>query len=71
MRFPVAKLGEGIEIFVKRDGVEVGMWRLDEETDAELDWSATEGLDGRGDVYAAVGVWGGGIKVKVSKFVSQ
>lgn len=63
--------GEGVEVFFTRGGKKVGGWRLDEETDAELDWNATEGLDGSGDVYAAVGVWGGGVEVEVGEFVSE
>lgn len=62
---------DGVEIYFVRGGERVGGWRLDEETDAELDWCATEGLDGGRDVYAAIGLWGGGIGVRVERFVSE
>lgn len=71
MIFPTAGPGSGVEVYFTRNGQRAGGWRLDEETDAELDWSATEGLDGGCDVYAAVGLWGGGSKVVVKTLVSE
>ncbi|KAL0634851.1 hypothetical protein Q9L58_006211 [Maublancomyces gigas] len=71
MVFSTAGPGSGVEVYFTRDGQKAGGWQLDEETDAELDWNATEGLDGSCDIYAAIGVWGGGIKVAVNKFVSE
>lgn len=71
MVFPAAGLNSGVEVYFTRNGQNTGGWKLDEERDAELDWNATEGLDGGCDVYAAIGVWGGGIKLGVGKFVSE
>lgn len=71
MIFSTAGSGSGVDVYFTRDGKKTGGWRLDEETDAELDWNATEGLDGSCDIYAAIGVWGGGIEVAVKKFVSE
>lgn len=71
MVFPIAGSDSGVEVYFTRNGQTTGGWKLDEERDAELDWNATEGLDGSCDVYAAIGVWGGGIKAGVGKFVSE
>lgn len=60
----------GGEVWFTRNGERVGGWWLDEEVDAERDWDPRVGLDGRWDVYAALGVWGGGIQVEVLKFES-
>ncbi|RPB03113.1 hypothetical protein L873DRAFT_1629389, partial [Choiromyces venosus 120613-1] len=55
----------GVEVWFTRNGERVGGWWLDEEVDAERDWDPRVGLDGRWDVYAALGVWGGGVQVEV------
>ena len=60
----------GGEVWFTRNGERIGGWWLDEEVDAERDWDPRVGLDGRWDVYAALGVWGGGIQVEVLKFES-
>ncbi|KAI0169947.1 hypothetical protein GGR52DRAFT_592578 [Hypoxylon sp. FL1284] len=52
--------GSGIKvrIFLTRDGREAGSWDLHEETDRAQDLPVT-GLEGRNDLCAAVGVFGG------------
>ncbi|KAI1384317.1 uncharacterized protein F4822DRAFT_419324 [Hypoxylon trugodes] len=48
--------GIGVEIFLTRNGVEVGRWDLHEETDQQQDLPVT-GLEGYHDVCASVGVF--------------
>ncbi|KAI9853082.1 MAG: hypothetical protein M1838_001583 [Thelocarpon superellum] len=47
-----------VEVFFTRNGKRVGGWDLHEERDARTDLGV-EGLEGRHDVYPAVGVYGG------------
>ncbi|RPB13677.1 hypothetical protein P167DRAFT_469817, partial [Morchella conica CCBAS932] len=70
MRFPIDTGGRGIEIFVTRDGKPAGGWRLYEEMDSQRGKDPTEGLDGSRDIYAAIGVWGSGLRVVVDNFYS-
>jgi hypothetical protein len=69
MTFPAGKR-ECREIWFERNGVKEGGWKLDEEVDAELDCNPKVGLEGGHDVYAAIGVWGPGILVTVTRFES-
>ncbi|KAH0610544.1 uncharacterized protein H6S33_012071 [Morchella sextelata] len=71
MRFPVDTGGRGIEIFVTRDGKPAGDWRLYEEMDSQRGKNPAEGLDGSRDIYAAIGVWGSGLRVVVDNFYSR
>lgn len=71
MRFPVALGGRGIEVFFTRDGKQAGGWRLYEETDSESRLNPAEGLDGSADIYAAIGVYGSGLRVVVDNFYSR
>jgi hypothetical protein len=46
--------------FFVRDGREVGGWDVDEERDRDRDeFEGVAGLEGEGDLYAAVGLYGG------------
>ncbi|KAG0639903.1 hypothetical protein HOY80DRAFT_1009289 [Tuber brumale] len=65
--------GGGGEIWFDKNGERIGGWEIHEEVDSAS--SARSGgpkigLDGRWDVYAALGVFGGGIQVEVLKFES-
>lgn len=71
MRFPIDSGGRGIEIFVTRNGKPAGGWRLYEEMDSQRGKDPTEGLDGSRDIYAAIGVWGSGLRVVVDNFYSR
>ncbi|KAG0135432.1 hypothetical protein HOY82DRAFT_479934 [Tuber indicum] len=65
--------GGGGEVWVERNGKRVGGWEITEEVDSIDTMRGGDpkvGLDGRWDVYAALGVFGAGIKVEVSKFES-
>jgi hypothetical protein len=54
-----------VEVWFTRQGKRVGGWRLDEHRDAREENDPLPGLDGASDVYAAVGIFGGGVKVQV------
>ena len=60
VRFLVEDAGSGrckTKAFFTRNGREEGSWEMDEERDAESD--GVEGLMGEGDLYPAIGVFGG------------
>ncbi|KAI5781494.1 hypothetical protein EDC01DRAFT_619483 [Geopyxis carbonaria] len=61
------RVGGGVDVEVAfwRDGVREGAWRLDEERDGAEENDPVMGLGGGWDVYAAIGVWGGGVKATV------
>ncbi|KAI5844372.1 hypothetical protein DFP73DRAFT_549027 [Morchella snyderi] len=71
MRFPVDTGGRGIEVFVTRDGKPAGGWGLHEEVDSRSAKNPAMGLDGSNDIYAAIGVWGNGMRVVVDNFYSR
>ena len=47
-----------VEVFLTRNGKKGESWNLHEELDAERDLGV-DGLDGRSDLYAAIGIFGG------------
>jgi hypothetical protein len=55
----------GVEVWFTRNGVKEGGWRLDEQRDAKEENDPLPGLDGGCDVYASVGIWGGGVQAQV------
>jgi hypothetical protein len=57
-------------VWFTRNGKEEGGWWLDEQRDAEEENDPLPGLDGCCDVYAAIGVWGGGVQAQ-AKFLTQ
>ncbi|CUS14567.1 unnamed protein product [Tuber aestivum] len=71
MSFGTGPVGtRGGEVWFTRNEERAGGWWLDEEVDSARDRDPTFGLDGGWDVYAALGIWGGGVQVEVLKFES-
>lgn len=78
MRWEKAQVGDQkiapsppkVWVWFTRNGKEEGGWWLDEQRDAEEENDPLPGLDGCCDVYAAIGVWGGGVQAQV-KFLTQ
>jgi hypothetical protein len=60
----------GVRVWFMRNGLKEGDWRLDEQRDGAEENDPLPGLDGGCDVYAAVGVWGEGVRVGV-RFVPE
>jgi len=55
----------GKRVWFTRDGAPEAAWRLDELRDSREENDPLPGLDGACDVYAAVGIWGGGVKLQI------
>lgn len=68
MRWAPREGGVDADVWVTRDGVCVGGWRLDEPRDRDEENDPLPGLDGVCDVYAAVGVWGGPVLAHLQFF---